>query len=162
MGDKNWVWTAIYKMHNQQAPTLEHRELCSVLYGSLGGRGVWGRMDTHICMAEFLCCSLETITTSLISCVVVQLPGGVQLFVMPWTAACQAFLSITNSWSLPKFMFIALVRPSSHLILWLPLLLLPLIFPSIGTFLMGWLFTSDDQNTGTSASASVLPVNIQG
>ena len=132
-----------------------------MLSSSLDRRGVWGRMDTYICMAESLCCSPETITTLLISCVVVQLPSRVQLFVTPWTAAQQASLSITNSWSLPKFMFIALVMPSSHLILWLSLLLLPLIFPSIRTFPMSWLFASDDQNTGTSASASVLPVNIQ-
>ena len=41
-------------------------ELCSVLCGSLDGRGVWGRMDTGICTAESLCCSPETITTLLI------------------------------------------------------------------------------------------------
>ena len=73
-----------------------------------------------------------------------------------------ASLSLTISWSLPKFMSIALVIPSSHLILWHPLLLLPSIFPSIRDFPMSQLFTSDDQNTGISASASVLPVNMQG
>ena len=52
----------------------------------------------------------------------------------PWTAACQASLTLTISWSLPKFMSIALVIPSSHLILWLPLLLLPSIIPSKRTF----------------------------
>ena len=52
----------------------------------------------------------------------------------PWTAACQASLSLTISQSLPKFMSIALVMPSSHLILWHPLLLLPSIFPSIRDF----------------------------
>ena len=64
--------------------------------------------------------------------------------------------------SLPKFMFIALVIPSSHLILWCPLLLCPQFFPASGTFLMSCLFTSDEQNTRASASALVLPVNIQG
>ena len=49
----------------------------------------------------------------------------------PWTAACQASLSITKSWSLPKLMSIELVMPSNHLILFHPLLLLPSIFPSI-------------------------------
>ena len=49
--------------------------------------------------------------------VVVQLPSHVQLFATPWTAAHQASLSLIASWSLPKFMFIASVRPSSHLIL---------------------------------------------
>ena len=52
----------------------------------------------------------------------------------PWTAALQASLSITNSWSLLKLMFIELVMPSSHLILFRPLLLLPSVFPSISVF----------------------------
>ena len=52
----------------------------------------------------------------------------------PWTVACQASLSITNSQSLLKIMLIKLVMPSSHLILCLPLLLLPSIFPSIRVF----------------------------
>ena len=58
----------------------------------------------------------------------------VRLFVAPWTAAHQASLSITNSWSLLKLMFIELVMPSNHLILCHPLLLLPSIFPSIRVF----------------------------
>ena len=52
----------------------------------------------------------------------------------PWTAACQASLSITNSWSLLKFMSIESVIPSNHLILCHPLLLLPSVFPSIRVF----------------------------
>ena len=55
----------------------------------------------------------------------------VQLFVTPWTVACQASLSITNSWSLLKFMSTKLVMPSNHLIFCRSLLLLPSIFPSI-------------------------------
>ena len=58
----------------------------------------------------------------------------VQLFVTPWTAARQASLSITNSQSLLKLMSIELVMPSNHFILCHPLLLLPLIFPSIRDF----------------------------
>ena len=61
----------------------------------------------------------------------VQLLSHVQLFVTPWTAACQASLSITNSQSLLKLMSTELVMPSNHLILCCPLLLLPSIFPSI-------------------------------
>ena len=64
----------------------------------------------------------------------VQLLGCVQLFVTPWTIACQASLSITNSWNLLKLMSIELVMPSNHLILCCPLLLLPSIFPSIRVF----------------------------
>ena len=64
----------------------------------------------------------------------VQSLSCVWLFVTPWTTARQASLSITNSRSLPKLMSIKLVIPSSHLILCHPLLLLPLIFPSIRVF----------------------------
>ena len=58
----------------------------------------------------------------------------VRLFVTPWTAAHQASLSITNSWSLLKLMSIESVMPSNHLILCCPLLLPPSIFPSIKVF----------------------------
>ena len=64
----------------------------------------------------------------------VQLLSRVWLFVTPWIAARQASLSITNSQSLLKLMSIESVMPSSHLILCHPLLLLPLIFPSIRVF----------------------------
>ena len=64
----------------------------------------------------------------------VQLLSRVQLFVTPWTAACQAFLSITNSRSLLKLMSIKSVMPSNHLTLCHPLFLLPSIFPSIRVF----------------------------
>ena len=71
---------------------------------------------------------------SLYTVVSVQLLSCVWLFVTPWTTACQASLSITNSWNLPKLMSIKLVLPSNHLILCCPLLLLPLFFPSIRVF----------------------------
>ena len=80
----------------------------------------------------------------------------------PWTTAFQASLSITNSWSLLKLMSIELVMPSNHLILSWPLLLLPSIFPSIRVFPMSQFFASSGQSIGASASASVLPMNIQG
>ena len=64
----------------------------------------------------------------------VQLLSHVQLFVTPWTAACQASLSITNTWSLLKLMSTELVMPSNHLILCHPLLLMASIFPSIRVF----------------------------
>ena len=65
----------------------------------------------------------------------VQLLSCVQLFVTPRTAARQASLSITNSWSLLKLTSIKSVMPSNHLILCHPLLLLPSIFPSIGSLI---------------------------
>ena len=64
----------------------------------------------------------------------VQSISCVWLFATPWTAACKASLSITNSWRPPKLMSIESVMPSNHLILCRPLLLLPSIFPSIRVF----------------------------
>ena len=95
----------------------------------------------------------------------VQLLNCVQLFAIPWTAAYQASLSFTISWSLLKLMSIVLVMPLNHDILCLPLLLLFLIFSSISVF-------SNDSalhirwpkywSIGASVSASVLPKNIHG
>ena len=64
----------------------------------------------------------------------VQSLSHVQLLATPWTKACQASLSITNSWSLLKLISVESVMPSNHLILCHPLLLLPSIFPSIRVF----------------------------
>ena len=64
----------------------------------------------------------------------VQSLSRVRLFVIPWIAACQAPLSITNTWSSTKLMSIESVKPSSYLILCRPLLLLPPIPPSIRVF----------------------------
>ena len=64
----------------------------------------------------------------------VQSLSHVRLFATPWTAARQASLSITNSWSLLKLMSIKSVMPSNHLIFCRPLLLPPSIFPSIRVF----------------------------
>ena len=64
----------------------------------------------------------------------VQSLSRVRLFATPWTAACQASLSITNSQRLLKLMTIASVMPSNHFILCCPLLLLPSILPSIRVF----------------------------
>ena len=92
----------------------------------------------------------------------VQSLSRVWLFVTPWTAACQASLSITNSWRLPKLMSIesrwchptissSVVSFSSHL----------QSFPTSGSFPMSQLFASGDQSVGESASTSVLPMNTQ-
>ena len=64
----------------------------------------------------------------------VQSLSHVRLFAMPWTAACLASLSVTDSWDLLKLMSIKLVMPSNHLILCHPLFLLPSTFPSIRVF----------------------------
>ena len=89
----------------------------------------------------------------------VQSLSHFQLFATPWTAACQASLSITNSRNSHKLTSIESVMPSSHLILCHPLLLLPPIPPSIRVFSMSQLFTWGGQSTGVSALASFLPKN---
>ena len=79
----------------------------------------------------YLCGSFNSAPSVISS---VQSLSRVWLFATPWTAAHQASLSITNSWSLCKLMCIKLVMPSNQLILSRPLLLLPSIFPSIRVF----------------------------
>ena len=81
-------------------------------------------------------------------------------FATPRTAACQASLSITNSWSLLKLRSIQLVMPSNHLILCHPFSSCPQYFPASGSFPVSRLYTSGSQSIGASASASVLPINI--
>ena len=85
----------------------------------------------------------------------------VWFFVTPWTATRKASLSITNSQILLKLMSIELVTLSNHLILCHPLLLLPSIISNIGSFPMSQFFASVGQSIRVSASASVLPMNIQ-
>ena len=89
----------------------------------------------------------------------VQSFSCVSLFATPWTAARQASLSITNSWSLRKLMSIESVMPSIHLILCHPLLLPPSIFPSIRVFSNESVLGIRCQSIGASASISVLPMN---
>ena len=84
------------------------------------------------------------------------------LFVTPWIAACQAFQSLTVSQSLPKFMSIELIMPSNHLILCYPLLLLPLIFPSIRIFSNKLAFRIIQPNYWSFSFSIVPPIRIQG
>ena len=94
--------------------------------------------------------------------VVVQSLSCVRLFATLWIAACQASLTFAISWSLLKLMSVQLVMPSNHLILCPPLLLLPSILPSIRVFSNESVLRIRWQSIGASASASVLPMNIQG
>ena len=90
---------------------------------------------------------------------IVQLLSHVRLFVTWWTAAPQAFLSITISWNLLKFMSIESVMPSNRLFLCHPLSSCPQSFSASESFPMSWLFASGGQSIG--ASASIPPMNIQ-
>ena len=69
---EGYVYTVTFKMDNQQGPIVQHKELCSMLCARLDGMGIWGRMDTCICMAEFFHCSPETTTTLLIGYTPIQ------------------------------------------------------------------------------------------
>ena len=88
----------------------------------------------------------------------VQTLSRVQLFVTPWTAARQASLSISNSLSLLKFVSVALVTPSNHLISVVPFSSWLQSFPASGSFPLSWFFASGGQSIGVSTSGSVLPV----
>ena len=93
--------------------------------------------------------------------VVVQSLSHVLLFAIPWTAACQAPLSLTISQSLLKLMSIESVMPSNHLSSVIPFSSCLQSFPASGSFLMSSLFISGGQRIGASVSASVLLMNIQ-
>ena len=90
----------------------------------------------------------------------VQSLSRVWLFATPWTAVPQASLSITSSPSLLKLMSIELVMPFNHLILCCPLRL-PNLSQNQGFFQNSHVLPSGGQRIGSSASASVLPMNIQ-
>ena len=90
---------------------------------------------------------------------VVQSLSCVQFFVIPWTAAGQASVSFTISRRLLKLMSIELMMPSNHLILCCPFSSCPQCFPVPGK--VSQLFSLDGQSIGASASASLLPMNIQ-
>ena len=92
------------------------------------GLGVSGAQRFQTCFCRSPASLAQLISHS------VQSLSRVQLFATLWSAARQAFLSITNSWSLLKPVSIESVMPSNHLILCRPLLLLPSIFPSIRVF----------------------------
>ena len=97
----------------------------------------------------------------LIFVALLQSLSRVRLFATPWTAACQASLSFTISRSLLKLMSFESMMPSKHLILCHLLLFLPSVFPSIRFSSSESALHISGQSTGASASASVLPMNIQ-
>ena len=100
----------------------EHLNFCKTELGVLPFSNLLVSQELLFLFFFFLCSSS------------VQSLSHVQLFAIPWTAARQASLSITNSWSLLKLLSIESVMPSNHLIHCHPLLLLPSIFPSIRAF----------------------------
>ena len=114
----------------------------------------------HSLNSLYTCSSLYSPLCLMRWIVVVQLLSCVWQFLIPWTAACQASLSFTILWSLLKLMSIEPIQPSHPLSPYFSSC--PQSFSASGSFLKSQLFTSGDQSIGASASASVLPVNIQG
>ena len=88
----------------------------------------------------------------------VQWLSHAQLFAILWTAACQASLFFTISWSLLELVCIELLMPSNYLILCCPCSSCLQSFPASGSFLMSQFFLSGGQSIGVSALASVLPM----
>ena len=112
------------------SPPVFKSEVLKILLGALSRRvelifqGLYSKVF-------FLGCFVLSYSVQFSS---VQSLSRVRLYGTPWTAACQASLSVTNSWSFPKPMSIESVMPSSHIILCRSLLLLPSIFASIRVF----------------------------
>ena len=102
-----------------------------------------------------------TYSAYIVHFVVIQSLVRVQLFATPWTIAHEASLSSTISWSLLKVISIESVMLFNHHNLHCPLLLLPSVLPTIRVFSNELVFVLGGQRIGTSASASVLPMNIQ-
>ena len=130
---------------------LKRQQITELLINKYCGKQCFNQMIKNQCDTENIFSQFSS----------VQSLSRVRLFATPWIAALQASLSITNSQSLLKLMSIELVMASSHLILCHPLLLLPPIPPASGSFQMSQLFAWGGQSIGVSASASVLPMNIQ-
>ena len=120
------------------------------VFGALGNSNV-------IVLAKHL----EITFLDLLPVVAVQSLSRVQVFGIPRTAARQASLSFTISWTVLKLMSVETVMPSNHLILCCTLLLLPSILPSIRVFSNESVLCTGGQSIGVSPSASVLPMNIQ-
>ena len=114
---------------------------------------VWLLLSGHVNCGLFVFTDALTVAVQSLSCV--------RLFVTPWTAACQASLAFTVSWSLLKLTSIELVMPSNHLILSCPLLL-PSIFPSIKVFSNESALRIRWPKYWSFCLKAVHPMNIQG
>ena len=149
------------KLRTIKSEGVSTLNILTVLNSDLGG-------NSAIFRVGILCLGTIKIQDQIILChrgcsvfTSVQSLGHVWLSATPWTAAHQASLSSTISQSLFKPMSIELVMLSNHLILCLPLLPLPSIFPSIRVFSKESVLHIRWPKYGVSASASVLPMNIQ-
>ena len=149
-----WPSPGIHK-----APSPSHSQGSTLFQGQETGFSSCCWPCRNIFAVIFGTYKLSQITTGI---AVVQWLSYAWPFGTPWTAARQASLSFTTSRSLLKLVFTESAMPSNHLILCRPLLLLPSIFPSIRVFSIESALCIRWPNIGASASASVLPMNIQG
>ena len=160
------VWIKASRWHPSKTipPFLFHSDLCGHWRDMFSCRQMssdlaFTKANTHAQVlmegyhVTFMFCYQYISSFQLLSCV--------QLVATPWTAACQASMSITNSWSLLKLMSIESMMPSNHLILCHSLLLPRSIFPSIRVFLNESVLWIRWPKYWNLASASVLPMNIQ-
>ena len=158
------VGKSLWRREWQSTPVLfpgeSHRQRSLVGYIPWGHRvrHDWATNTHNVYMSVLIS---QFIAPPLSSVVVVQLFSRVWLFTSPWTAAQQAFLSFTISWSLLKLIPIKSVMPSNHLILCHPSSSHLQSLPASGSFLMSQFFASGDQSIGALALASVPPMNIQ-
>ena len=149
------LWAANWPFTRDEIPWVSEKSLEAYLYISRKAINILLQFPTSLWVSEFLVCLFSKhpeqgqkssklkmkfvcVQSSVtpVECLLrsVQSLSRVRLFATPWTAACQASLSVTNSQSLFTLMPIESVMPSNHLILCCPLLLLLSIFPSIKVF----------------------------
>ena len=136
----SWIWSHSIKIQNMDFPGCPVVKTMPSNAGGAGSIPGWGAKIQHASwpknqnIKQNQHCNKfnKNFKNGLLSSV--QLLSHVWLFATPWTIACQASLSITNSQSSLKFMSIESVMPSNHLILCRSLLLLPSIFSSIRVF----------------------------
>ena len=143
---------AVMSMQLTPVLGLWHSKAVVPHYQTLSWKGVYG---TDALWLLTVCCETTANfkTSPNYQFSLVQSLSHVRLFVTPWIAACQASLSITNSWSSPRLTSIESVMPSSHLILCRPLLFLPQSLSASEYFPMSQLFAWGGQSTGVSALA---------
>ena len=133
-----------------------------VVGGSFKREGIYAYIQlTHIAVQQKLTQYCKAIISQSLSSGPMNSVSHVWLFATPWIAAHKASLSITNSRSMLKLMPIESEMPSNHLILCCPFSSFLQSFPASGSFQMSQFFTSGSQSIRVSASASVLPMNIQ-
>ena len=153
-GFKKWkVYVSLGGKKHENSAVIRQENLMVGEGWKHGTQRIFHGSETSLC---------DAITMGLCHCVAVQLPSYVWLFAIPWTAAHQASLPFTTTWSLLKFMSIESVMISNHLILCHSLSSHLQSFSASRSFPMSQLFASGSQSIGASVSASVLPMHIQG